>query len=388
MNGLRSKSWRGRVGIVCGIAGLLTATSAVSAQQMDPNMKMPMSMPMPMPMSMATKKATAKKSTPAATAKKKAATTATRKAAGVPKPASQDTTMPGMHMDSPGMQPMPGMTMPADHSTMPGMAMPADHSTMPGMAMPADESSSMPGMAMPVTQPREPIPILTDADRTAAVPPVGGHTVHDNSIQHYVLFDRLEAWNADKGAGQEWEGKAWIGTDLNRVWLRSEGQRLDNKTQDADLEVLYGHSVAAWWDVVAGVRHDFKPGRSQDFAAIGVMGMTPYKYDVEATAYIGQGGQTSARLQATYDTLITGRLILQSLVEVNLFGRNDARRGIGSGLSMLESGYRLRYEFTRRFAPYIGIVQERAFGKTAGFRREEGNPTKDTRLVAGVRFWF
>ncbi len=255
--------------------------------------------------------------------------------------------------------------------------------------MPAD-GPSMPGMAMslPVTQPREPIPILTEADRAAAVPAVGGHTVHDNSIQHYVLFDRLEAWNAHKGAGQEWEGKAWIGTDLNRVWLRSEGQRLDNKLQDADLEVLYGHSVAAWWDVVAGVRHDFKPGSSQDFAAIGVMGTTPYKYDVEATAYLGQGGQSSARLQATYDALFTGRLILQSLVEVNLFGQNDPRRGIGSGLSTLETGYRLRYEFTRRFAPYIGIVQERTFGKTANFRRQEGAATKDTRLVAGVRIWF
>jgi copper resistance protein B len=376
MNAPQSKSWRGRVGMFCGIAGLLTATSVVSAQQMDPNMKMPMSMPMPM----APKKAAAKKAAPPATVKKKAATRVTRKAAGMPKPTvqdTQDTTMPGMQMDSPGMQPMPGLAMPADHSAMPGMAMPADQSSMPGMPM-----------STPVTQPREPIPILTDADRAAAVPPVGGHTVHDNSIQHYVLFDRLEAWNADKGAGQEWEGKAWIGTDLNRAWLRTEGQRLDNKTQDADLEVLYGHSVAAWWDVVAGVRHDFKPGRSQDFAAIGVIGMTPYKYDVEATAYIGQGGQTSARLQATYETPITGRLILQSLVEVNLFGHNDPRRGIGSGLGTLESGYRLRYEFTRRFAPYIGIVQERAFGKTAAFRRDEGNPTKDTRLVAGIRIWF
>lgn len=378
MNGPRSKSWRGRVGVgvFCGMAGLLTAPSIVSAQQMDPNMKMPMSMPMPM----APKKAAGKKAAPPATLKKKAATKATKKAAGVPKPAapaSHDTTMPGMKMDSSGMQAMPGMAMPADHSAMPGTAMPTDESSMSGMAM-----------SMPVTQPREPIPMLTDADRAAAVPPVGGHTVHDNSIQHYVLFDRLEAWNADKGAGQEWEGKAWIGTDLNRAWLRTEGQRLDSKTQEADLEVLYGHSVAAWWDVVAGVRHDFKPGRSQDFAAIGVMGKTPYKYDVEATAYLGQGGQTSARLQASYEALFTGRLILQSLVEVNLFGQNDPRRGIGSGLSTLETGYRLRYEFTRRFAPYIGIVQERAYGNTAAMRRADGKDTKDTRLVAGFRIWF
>ena len=351
MNTPRSKSSLISMSLLCG-AGLLGVTN-VSAQQMDPNMQMPMPMP--------PKAGPAKKIVPAKPVKNKTGTTTTKKAKPRPQPASHDMAMPDMPKKATDMQAMPGMAMPIGQPSMPGMT---------------------------VTQPREPIPIVTDADRAAAVPPVGGHTVHDNSIQHYVLFDRLEGWKADTGADQEWEGKAWIGTDLNRVWLRSEGQRLDNKTQEADLEVLYGHSVAAWWDVVAGVRHDFKPGASQDFAAIGVMGMTPYKYDVEATAYIGQGGQTSARLQASYDALFTGRLILQSLVEVNLFGQNDARRGIGSGLSTLETGYRLRYELTRRFAPYIGIVQERAFGKTADFRREEGIPTKDTRLVAGVRIWF
>jgi len=268
-----------------------------------------------------------------------------------------------------------------DDAAMQGMspkgAKPADQEAMPGMTMP-----------MPATLPREPIPVLTDADRADAVPPTGGHAAHDNSVQHYILFDRLEAWNADKGTALEWEGKAWIGTDLNRVWLRSEGERVDNRTEAADLEVLYGHSIATWWDLVAGVRHDFKPGTSRDFAAIGVMGVAPTKYDVEATAYIGQSGQTSARIQAEYDTLLSGRLTLQSLVEANLYGQDDRRRGIGSGLSTLEAGFRLRYEFTRRFAPYIGIVQERAFGTNAELRRENGKDINNTRFVAGIRIWF
>jgi copper resistance protein B len=250
------------------------------------------------------------------------------------------------------------------------------------MAMPMPEEPDAP------TEPITPIPVLTDADRAAAAPQQGGHPVHDNSIQSYTLFNRLEASDTDQGSALEWEGQAWIGTDLNRLWLRSEGERVDGRMESAGLEVLYGRSIATWWDVVAGIRHDFKPGASEDFAAIGVVGLAPYKFEVEATAYIGQSGQTAARIQAEYETLLTNRLILQPLVEVNLYGKDDPQRGIGSGLSTLETGLRLRYEVTRRFAPYIGIVREQAFGRTANLRRGAGEATNDTRLVAGIRIWF
>lgn len=276
-------------------------------------------------------------------------------------------------------------------------AEPVDHSAMGhdvgAMTRDPDEPMDHDAMghdAMPMapTVPRTPVPAVSDADRAAAQPPAQTHAVHDNTTQNFVLIDRLEAWNADPGTGMEWEGQGWVGTDLNRLWLRSEGERVGGHLESADLEVLYGRSVARWWDVVAGVRHDFKPGASQDFAAIGVVGLAPYKFEVEATAYLGQSGQTATRFEVEYETLITNRLILQPLVEINLFGQNDARRGIGSGLSTVEAGLRLRYEFTRRFAPYIGVVRERSFGRTADFRRSEGEDIDDTRLVAGVRIWF
>ncbi|TQU76538.1 copper resistance protein B, partial [Xanthomonas perforans] len=190
------------------------------------------------------------------------------------------------------------------------------------------------------------------------------------------------------GTGLGWEGQGWIGTDLNRVWLRSEGERTDGQTESADLEVLYGRSISTWWDVVAGVRHDFKPGASQNFAAIGVQGLAPMKFEVSATAYLGEGGQTAANVEAEYELLLTNRLILQPLVEVTAYGKNDPLRGIGSGLSTAEAGLRLRYEFTRKFAPYIGVVYERAFGNTADMRREHGESFEDTRLVVGLRTWF
>lgn len=289
---------------------------------------------------------------------------------------------------------------PVDHSAMghdmppEEPAAPVDHSAMghgtppPTQTEPVDHAAMGHTMPRPDDQPITPIPVLTDEDRAAAEPPPNDHPVHDNTIQRFVLIDRLEAFDADEGTGLEWEGQAWFGTDLNKVWLRSEGERDGSHTEAADLEVLYGRAIAPWWDVVAGVRHDFKPGDSQDFAAIGVIGLAPYKFEIEATAYIGESGQTAARLEAEYETLLTNRLILQPLVEFNFHGQNDEHRGIGSGLSTAEVGLRLRYEIRREFAPYVGVVHERAFGRTADFRRDEGEDVSDTRLVAGVRIWF
>lgn len=277
----------------------------------------------------------------------------------------------------------PARTEQIDHSGMghdtdakPGEPTPMDHAAM------GHDSPAAP------TEPRTPIPAVTDEDRTAATPPPNGHPAHDNTIRNFVLLDRLEAWDADPGSGLEWEAQGWIGTDLDRLWLRSEGERVDGHTESADLEVLYGRSVARWWDVVAGIRHDFKPGASQDFAAIGVIGLAPYKFEVEATGYIGESGQTAARFEVEYETLLTNRLILQPQIEANVHGKSDERRAIGSGLSTAEVGLRLRYEINRQFAPYIGIIHERAFGRTADFRRADGEDTDDTRVVAGFRIWL
>lgn len=274
--------------------------------------------------------------------------------------------------------PEPAPEKPVDHSKMDHSTM--DHSTMDHSAM---------GHEMPApTEPLTPIPEITDADRAAAMPPPHDHPVHDNGIFSYVSFNRLEAWDADPGTGMQWEAQSWIGTDLNRLWLRSEGERVDGHTESADLEVLYGRSITPWWDVVAGIRHDFKPGRSQDFLALGAIGLAPYMFEVSATAYLGESGRTEASVEVEYEMLLTNRLILQPLLEVNFFGQTDERRGVGSGLGTAEAGLRLRYEINRQFAPYIGVVRERAFGRTAELRRNEGEDTDDTRIVAGVRIWF
>lgn len=281
--------------------------------------------------------------------------------------------------DMPAVEPDPH----AGHDTPPAETeAPVDHAAM-DHDMPAD--TDLPATAAP----RDPIPPVTPADRAAAFPDVAGHTVHDNGVHSFWLLDRLEAWDADEaGTGIGWEALAWVGTDLDRLWLRSEGEHVDDAVESGDVEVLYGRAIAPWWDLVAGVRHDFGEGPSQTFAAIGVMGLAPYKFEVEATAYVGQSGQTAARLEAEYETLFTNRLILQWLAEAEFHGKDDPRRGIGSGLGTVELGARLRYEIRREFAPYVGVVWERAYGNTADFRRAEFEDVEDTRVVAGVRIWF
>lgn len=268
-----------------------------------------------------------------------------------------------------------------DHAAM-------GHDVPQQAAQPVDHAAMGHDMPRPADQPATPIPVLTDADRAAAVPPPSDHPVHGNAIHSFVLIDHLEGIDADEGRGVEWEAQAWIGTDYNKLWLRSEGEHVNGDTEDADLELLYGRSIARWWDVVAGVRHHFEPGGSQDLAVFGVMGVAPGKFEVEASVYVGDSGYTGTRLEVEYETLLTNRLILQPAIEVNIHGEDDEPHGNGSGLGTVAAGLRLRYELTRQFAPYIGVVHERAYGRTADFRRDDGEDINDTRFVAGVRIWF
>lgn len=237
--------------------------------------------------------------------------------------------------------------------------------------------------------PKDPIPVITAEDLAAAFPVIDHHAMqHAPAFNHKVTFNRLEAWDADEGTGQAWEGIAWFGTDTDRLWLRSEGERVGGHTESADLEVLYGRSVSPWWDVVAGVRHDFKPGEARTWAAFGVQGMAPYRFEVSATAYVADDGQVAANVEAEYTLRLTNRLVLQPLVEVDIAAKDDPHYGIGRGATGVEAGLRLRYEFSRRFAPYVGVVHERALGDTADYRRVAGESARDTRVVAGVRIWF
>ncbi|WP_063911079.1 copper resistance protein B [Pseudomonas sp. p21] len=301
-------------------------------------------------------------------------------------------SMPGMDHSQmghgqPTAKPAPMDHGKMDHGSMQGMDHgEMDHGEMDHGAM--DHSKMNHGSADTPTTSRTPIPVLTDADRQAAFPPLGGHQMHDSAINSFFLLDQLEYQDADEGSTLAWDASGWIGGDINRLWIRSEGERTNGVTEDAELQLLYGRSISPWWDVVAGVRQDFKPESPQTWAAFGIQGMALYDFEAEATAFIGENGQTAARLEGDYDILLTNRLILQPTAEANFYGKNDPGRGVGSGLANTEIGLRLRYEIVRQFAPYIGVTWNRSYGKTADFIRDEGGDVDEARFVAGIRLWF
>ena len=234
-------------------------------------------------------------------------------------------------------------------------------------------------------------PPITAEERAAASPDLGGMHVHEAMLESpfntFIRLDELEAQDADEEI-LKWDLDAWFGRELDRLWLRGQGEHAGGATETAEIELLWGRSFAPWWAFVAGAREDLEPNPERTWAAIGIQGLSPYRFDIEATAYVGEGGRTAARVEARCEVLFTNRLILQPLISLDWYGQEDAARGIGSGLASGEIGLRLRYEIRREVAPYIGLVRDTKFGSTADFARAAGTDADDTRLVAGIRLWF
>ncbi|KZC40549.1 MULTISPECIES: copper resistance protein B [Rhodanobacter] len=272
-------------------------------------------------------------------------------------------------------QAMPEM----DHGAMPGMDHGAAHGT-----------GAVPAMAMgPMQGGRAPADARSGdySDGIAASPAHGLH-LHGSALAGMLLVDQLEAFHGRDGNGQTWEAEGWYGNDSDKLWLRSEGERSRGKLEDGSVEAFWNRNVATFWSTQLGVRHDFGEGPTRDWAAFGVQGLAPYWFEIQATAYVGPSGRTAARLRADYELLFTQRLILQPELEVNLYGKSDPARGIGSGVSDAKLGLRLRYEIRREFAPYIGVVWARHFGATADFAHANHQAVFDRQWVAGLRIWF
>jgi copper resistance protein B len=201
-----------------------------------------------------------------------------------------------------------------------------------------------------------------------------------------VMLDELERRAADESA-LGWDVAAWHGSDIDKVWLATEGEHEDGASH-ARVELLWDRVATRWWNVRAGVRVDTGDGPSRTWAAVGVAGVAPGLIEVEASAYVGESGRTALRVQAEYDLLLTQRLVLQPEIEVNLYGSDDPARLIGSGLSDVDAGLRLRYEVRREIAPYVGLSWSSRFGGSADLARSQGEDASEWRWLAGVRIWF
>ena len=218
--------------------------------------------------------------------------------------------------------------------------------------------------------------------------------VADRATFGFLLFDNAEFQRAGGPNALRWDMFGWRGGDVHRFWFKSEGRQTSSSSQGSEYEVqaLYSRLVAPFFDLQAGVRYDQRVRRGSDparvYAVVGLQGLSPYRFEIEPALFVSQQGQVSGRLTASYDVLLSQRLILQPRLETNVAVQKDEEIGIGAGWNDAELGVRLRYEVRREFAPYVGLTWKESFSATHRLTVQEGGDPGHVVIAVGARMWF
>jgi len=211
---------------------------------------------------------------------------------------------------------------------------------------------------------------------------------NDDPLLWEVYFEEFEWRDTAEGDAFDWRGEIWLGKDRDKALLKTRGETTSDATEEFELQLLYSRAISPYWDFQVGWRGDFQPVADRDWATIGVQGLAPGFIETELAAFGGESGRTSLRARGAYEMLITNRIVLEPELELNWYGKDDPENGIGSGISNLEAGLRLRYVIRREIAPYIGVAWEKAYGDTRRYIEAEGGDSSDLQFLAGLRFWF
>ena len=209
----------------------------------------------------------------------------------------------------------------------------------------------------------------------------------DDPLLGLFLLDKFETTDADGDSPLNWEIDAWLGKDLNKLWVKSEGEHINSETEQSN-ELLFSRAISPFWNVQVGLRQDRASSVEREFLSAGVQGLAPYLFNSSMSIVAGENEQFGLSAQFEYEAMFTQRLVLSSEIELDFWSENDPEMGVGSGISTAELGFRLRYEIRREFAPYVGISWSKNYGDTADFAAEEGEDFESTLFVAGVRVWF
>ncbi|HKK17809.1 MAG TPA: copper resistance protein B [Opitutales bacterium] len=214
--------------------------------------------------------------------------------------------------------------------------------------------------------------------------------VHDNKAFYFFSADRMEYRSFDDGEVWLWDVQASAEKDYDKLFFESEGEYSpdEDSFESVQTEILYGRAIGSFWDFRAGLRYDFEPNPERAFAVVGVQGLAPQWFEVDANFYFSEDGDLYFGLESEYDILLTQRLILQPRLEVEIAAQDVDTYGSAASFTGVELGLRLRYEIRRKFAPYIGVSWESALGETANRIEKRGGDPDTTAFVAGVRFWF
>ena len=304
-----------------------------------------------------------------------------------------------------------------EHAAMGHCTMPAQPPAPPPQPACTPEHAAMGHCTLPPEhEPRDPHaahPAATEAPPPKAPPPAdaltgpehAADTVYDprrmaasreemrrehGSLPAYrVLLERAEMRFRDGRDFYLLDGQAWYGGDINKVWFKAEVEGTWGADPEAaEVQALWSHAIDPWFDLQAGVRYDPAPQPDRAHLVLGVQGLAPYWWEIDGALFLSSKGDVTARLEAEHDVRITQKLIVQPRAQIDLSLQDIRELAIGAGLSEAALGLRLRYQLSPLFAPYVGVEYERALGRTATFRRAEGDDAGGWNLLAGIRFWF
>ncbi len=213
-----------------------------------------------------------------------------------------------------------------------------------------------------------------------------GQTAHadmeDDPVVTMLLMNRFEVLDNDKNT-RVWEGSFWIGYDISKIYVYSEGEATSDGLETSQNELVYSRAITAFWDAQIGLVYDKNADASKTWGEVAISGLAPYYFETRAALLVNSDGNIGLRFDTKYEALLTQKLILTPSLEADFYTKDDPDMNLGSGLSNIEAGLRLRYEFVREFAPYIGVTWDKTFGNTKNF-----NPIDQTNLMVGIRFWF
>ena len=284
---------------------------------------------------------------------------------------------------------------PVDHATMGHGTM--DHAAHghSGHTMPAEKSvpGAAPETAVPArafSGPRHAADAIWGEDAMAASRKVLAREHGGDMRTGMLLVERLEArLPADGGdTGYVWDAQGWYGGDINRLVIKTEGEgEFGGAVENAEIQTLFSRAITPFFDLQTGIRLDLEP-ETRSHLVTGLQGLAPYMWHVDAAAFLSDRGDLTARLEAEYDQKITQQWIVQPRIEVELAAQDIPERALAAGITKVEPGVRLRYEFTREFAPYVGVEYEARTGGTADLARRNGEDPDGIKLIAGLRFWF
>ena len=210
----------------------------------------------------------------------------------------------------------------------------------------------------------------------------------DAGSPYTFWLSRTDGGISTKGEGDfDWDAQAWVGGDENRAWFKTTGNVQAKGPDRAEVQALYSHAVSEFWDLQAGVRQTIEPGQRTS-AVLGIQGLAPYWFEVDAAGYLADNGRLSARLDASYELTFTQKIFAEPFATIRLADKADPKLHEGAGLTDTEAGLRLRYEFSRKVAPYIGVSWQQRYGETKRLWTAAGGGAQETSFLAGLRLLF